>query len=129
MQQVVVEGATIQCNHGGIARLPSGDNRLQVSNKSAVTAGQEVNISFEKGTPNVVVPCPHLNKQISPPTLSPCTATVAATDGVSTLLVIGGAGVLLNNATGKTINADPAEQALLKWTVVDAGQTLLSVDN
>jgi len=35
----------------------------------------------------------------------------------------------LNNATGKTINADPAEQALLKWTVVDAGQTLLSVDN
>ncbi len=128
MPQVVVEGATIQCNHGGIARLPGGDNRLQVSNKSAVIAGQEVGISFEKGTPNVVIPCLHQTKS-SPPVLSPCTATVAATDGVSTLLVIGGAGVLLNNATGKTINADPAEQALLKWTVVDAGQTLLSVDN
>ena len=56
---------------------------------------------------------------------------MAATGGISSQVTIGGAGVLLANATGKTINTDPnpAEQALLKWTVVDAGQTLLSVDH
>ena len=115
MQQVVVAGAIIQCSHGGKAQLPKGDNRLQISNKPVVTAGQEVGISF-------AATCPF--KTNSGP--SPCSATVAASAGKSTLLVIGGTGVLLDNATGQATNAnDPSAN----WKVSDAGQTLLSVDH
>jgi hypothetical protein len=125
MQQVVVAGAIIQCSHGGTARLPKGDNRLEISNKPAVTAGQETGVSFALGAPTTVVPCPHLTP---PPAArsSPCSATQAAQKGISTLLVIGNAGVLLRNASGQATNADdPAA----KWSVADAGQTLLSVDH
>ncbi len=129
MQQVLVAGATIQCSHGGTARLPNGDKRLQISNKSAVTAGQEVGVSFAPGAPTTVVPCPHQTKS-SPPAPSPCSATQAAQNGISTLLVVDNAGilagVLLHNASGQATNADdPAA----KWSVADAGQTLLSVDH
>jgi len=123
MPQVLVAGATIQCSHKGTARLPNGDSRLQVSSQPAVTAGMEAGVSFAPGAPTVITPCP-FQTTTTPPAPSPCTATVAATAGVSTILVIGGAGVLLDNATGQATNAnDPSAT----WSVVDAGQALLSV--
>jgi hypothetical protein len=125
MQQVLVAGAIIQCSHGGTARLPKGDNRIEISSKPAVTAGQEAGVSFALGAPTTIVPCPHQTKS-SPPAPSPCSATQAAQKGISALLVIGNAGVLLHNASGQATNADdPAA----KWSVADAGQTVVSVDH
>lgn len=114
MQNVVVVGATIQCSHGGKAQLLKGDKRLQISNTAVVTAGQEVGVSFAT--------CPFQAGSIK----SPCTATVAATAGVSTLLIIGNAGVLLDNATGKATNANDTSAT---WKVSNAGQSLLSIDH
>ena len=124
MPKVVVAGAIIQCSHLGTAKLPKGDKRLQISNNPVVTAGQEAQVSFAKGEPTTVSPCPFSTSQ----GLSPCSATVAATAGksISTLLMVGGAGVLLEKATGQATNAnDP----LANWKVSDAGQSLLSVDH
>src|SRR6266516_6964876 len=105
MQKVVVVGATIQCSHGGKAQLLKGDNRLQISNKPVVTAGQEAGISFAATQTH----CPFKTSS-TPPVDSPCTATIAAkADGISTLLKIAGAGVLLENASGQATNAnDPS---------------------
>jgi hypothetical protein len=125
MPQIVVAGTTgtiIQCSHKGTAHLPKGDNRLQISDNPAVTAGQEAGVSFAPGSPNVVTPCPYSTSQ-GP---SPCTATLAATAGISTQLMVGGVGVLLDNATGQATNAnDPSAT----WSVLNASQTLLSVDH
>jgi hypothetical protein len=124
MPQVLVAGATIQCSHKGTARLPNGDARLQVAGQPAVTAGMEAGISFAPGAPTVITPCP-LQTTTTPPAPSPCTATVVATAGISAILIIGGAGVLLDTATGPATNAnDPGAT----WSVLDAGQTLLIVE-
>jgi len=117
MPKVLVAGGTLKCSHQGTAKLPKGDSRLQVSSKAAVTAGMEVGLPFPD--------CPLKNPGTAAP--SPCTATVAALPaGVSKLLSVGGAGVLLDSATGQATNpSDPSAT----WSVADAGQTLLSVDH
>jgi hypothetical protein len=114
-KEVVVVGATIKCSHGGQAQLLKGDNRLQISSKSVVTAGQEAGISF-------VTTCPFKTSS-TPPVPSPCTTTMA---GISTLLKVGSTGVLFKDATGKVTNAnDPSAT----WTVSDAGQSLITIDH
>lgn len=120
MPKALVAGAVIQCSHGGMAKLPNGSPKLQVSGQPAVTAGQEVGISFAPGAPTVITPCP----LPGPSNPSPCTATQSAVAGVSTLLKVGGSGVLLDTATGPAINAnDPAAT----WSVASAGQTVLDI--
>jgi hypothetical protein len=120
MAMVVVAGAILRCSHLGSARPTIGDPRLSVDGRAAVTAGKELGISFAPGAPGVLTPCPFS----TPAGASPCTATVAASAGVSTLLLVGGVGVLLDSAGGQAINAnDPAAT----WSVLDAGQTRLAV--
>jgi hypothetical protein len=114
MPQVLVSGATIQCTHGGVSSLMGGDARLTVSEKGAITSGMEVGISFAPGTPAVIIPCNFK---------TPCSATVAAIAGISTMLAVGGMPVLLDTATGIATNAAPAT-----WKVASPGQTLLSAD-
>jgi hypothetical protein len=110
----VVAGAMLKCTHGGMAPIPKGDSRLQISGAAAVTAGMEAGVSFAAGTP----PC--LFATAGGP--SPCTATQAATSGISTKLTVGGVGVLLDSASGLATNAqDPSAQ----WSVALAGQQLL----
>jgi hypothetical protein len=120
MPQVLVSGATIQCTHGGVARLSSGDARLSVSENGAITSGMEAGISFAPGSPAVITPCSFTTGG-NP---SPCSATQAATAGISTLLAVGGTAVLLDTATGIATNTPPAN-----WKVMNPGQTLLSVNN
>ncbi len=113
----VVAGATLKCSHGGMAKIPSGNSKLQLGGAAAITAGQEVGVSFAAGSP----PCPWVNP--SPPgNPSPCTATVKALSGVSLKLTVDGLGVLLDSAQGLATNAtDPSAT----WSVANAGQTLL----
>src|SRR5579875_2589311 len=118
MPQVLVTGATIQCTHGGVISLTQGDDRLQVKGKATIVAGQEAGLSFAPGAPGVTTPCPFSTGGSA----SPCTSTLAASAGISTLLQVGNRGVLLSNATGQTVNTPPAT-----WSVQDAGQTLLSI--
>jgi hypothetical protein len=121
MANVLVVGAILACSHQGQTRLRSGDSRLTVDGQAAVVSGQEVGVSFATGSPGVVVPCP-LTTNAGP---SPCSATIAATGGVSTKLVVGGVGVLLDNAKGNATNAnDPSAS----WSVSDPGQRKLTAD-
>jgi hypothetical protein len=116
--QVLVSGATIQCTHGGVARLSGGDSRLTVSDNGAITSGMEVGISFAPASPTVITPC---NFKLPNGTPSPCSATVAATAGISTMLAVGGTPVLLDTASGVATNTPPAN-----WKVAGPGQTILS---
>lgn len=122
MAFVVVTGAAIECSHRGRVRLSSGNAKLTVDGEAVVTAGQEAGISFAPGSPGLLVPCPKLANAGIPPPPSPCSATLAATAGVSLKLTVDGLGVLLDNATGLATNAnDPGAT----WSVASAGQTKL----
>jgi hypothetical protein len=125
MPNVLVVGGTIRCSHGGVVKLLKGDSRLEIASAAALMSGMETGLSFAPG-PGVVVPCPLPTKQPpGPPGSSPCTATISATTGVSTQLTVGDLGVLLDSASGQATNAnDPAAS----WSVAQAGQTLVSVD-
>lgn len=125
MPSVVVAGGFVDCSHSGRAKLKSGNAKLTVNGASVVTMGMEVGLSFLPPTapitPDNPIPCPHLGPG-SPPPPSPCSATMTATNGVSTKITVGGVGVLLDTATGSAINAnDPGAT----WQVSDSGQTIL----
>jgi len=125
MPNVVVVGGVIQCSHKGTITLSSGDNRLEISSAAALTAGMEVGLSFAPGAPGVLVPCP-FPAPSGPPGSSPCAATIKATAGISAQLTVGGLGVLLDNASGQATNPnDPSAT----WSIAQAGQTLVSIDN
>lgn len=122
MAWVVVVGGVIKCSHQGRARLTSGDNRLEVDGNAVVVQGQEVGVSFATGLPTVMAPCPVTTPAGNP---APCTATVAATTGISTKLAVGGLGVLLDTASGNATNAqDPSAT----WSIDNAGQNKLEAD-
>jgi hypothetical protein len=122
MPNVVVSGGVMQCSHKGTLQLSSGDSRLEISGAATLTKGMEVALSFAPGAPGVLAPCPYTSPSSAP---SPCTATLAATSGVSSQLTVGALGVLLDNASGQATNAnDPSAT----WSIADAGQTLISVD-
>ena len=127
MPNVVVVGGIIQCSHGGMIKLASGSDQLEIAGAAALTSGMEAGFSFQTGEPGVLVtPCPAETPAGSP---SPCTATLPATTGVSTQLTVGGPGVLLDNASGLTLNTGGAvPPPAFTWSVAEAGQTLISVD-
>jgi hypothetical protein len=121
MAKVLVVGGLIQCSHGGTVKLLQGDPRLTIASSAAITFGMESGLSFVPGAPGVVVPCPNPG----PVNPAPCTATLPATAGVSTLLTVGNLGVLLDSAQGQTVN--PVAPAT--WSVASAGQAIVSVKN
>jgi hypothetical protein len=123
MPLVVVEGGIITCSHGGQTRLSSGSQKLTIGGHAVVTSGMEVGIAFtpvgSPPTPANPAPCPIVTPPANTP--SPCTATVAATAGVSTKITVDHQGVLLDSASGNTVNA----QSPGTWSVASAGQTLV----
>jgi hypothetical protein len=122
MPNVVVAGGVIQCSHNGLIQFSGGARQLQVSGSGAITSGMEAKLSFASGSPGVATPCPKVTSS-TPPAPSPCTSS-PATAGVSTLLTVGGVGVLLASAQGPCVNAvDPSA----KWKIASPGETLLSV--
>jgi hypothetical protein len=123
MPNVVVAGGVMQCSHTppGQIQFLSGASQLQVSGSGAITSGMEKGLSFAPPNPGLIAPCPEVMKSTGAP--SPCTSS-PATAGVSTLLMVGGVGVLLSSAQGLCVNpADPSA----KWSIASPGQTLLSV--
>ena len=118
MPNVVVARGVIQCSHGGQIQFSSGASQLQVSGSGAITSGMEAGLSFAPGAPGVKVPCPEKTSSTPPCTSSPATA------GVSTLLTVGGVGVLLSSAKGLCVN--PADSNA-KWSIASPGETVLSV--
>ena len=101
--------------------LSRGSSQLEISGSQAITSGMEAGLSFAPGSPGVTSPCTGELPNGNP---SYCTSAPAQA-GVSTLLLIGGVGVLLDNATGPTVNlAGPGT-----WSIASAGQTLVEVDD
>jgi hypothetical protein len=122
MAFVVVKGAMIQCSHQGQVRLTAGNPKLTVDGQAVVTAGQEAGISFAPGSPGLVAPCPKLANAGNPPPPSPCSATSAATAGLSLKITVDGKGVLLDTASGSTTNLNDPKAT---WSVTSAGQSKL----
>ena len=123
MPQVLVDGATLKCTHAGVLSLSGGNAKLSVDGKGAITAGMEVGLSFAMGKPGVIVPCPVKDPKSGAPT--PCHIDAPATAGISALLEVDAAGVLLDNAQGPALNDSTGPAP---WSVADAGQAALSVD-
>jgi hypothetical protein len=114
---VLVAGAIIQCTHGGTRKIASGDSRLEVAGKGAITYGMEGGLSFAPGAPDVISPCPMQTPAGAP---SPCSATTPATSGIASKLDVGNMPALLDGAGGLTVNAsDPSA----RWSVASSGQT------
>jgi hypothetical protein len=120
MPNVIVVGGKLKCKHGGMLKLSSGSSLLEIAGAETIASGMEAGLSFAGG-PDVLVPCPWATSA-GP---SPCTATQPATAGTSSILSIGGLPALLDSASGQTVNATDSGAT---WSVVSAGQTLLSVD-
>jgi hypothetical protein len=122
MPNVVVAGGVIQCNHGGQIKFSSGSSKLEVNGAGAITFGMEAGLSFAAGSPGVIVPC---TATTAASVLAPCTSS-PATAGVSTIVAIGGAGVLLSNAQGLcvTLAVPPGS-----WSIGSPGETVLSVSS
>lgn len=125
MSFVVVEGAVIQCSHGGQLKLSSGDNRLNVDGNGvngAITLGMEAGLKF--GAPDapvqdMVAPC-SAQTPTTPPKFVPC-VTAAASQGIATKLAVGNVPALLDNASGTTVSgAGPGQ-----WKVANPGQAKL----
>jgi hypothetical protein len=114
MPNVVVDGGVIECSHHSKIKFSGGAPQLQVSGSGAITSGMEAKQKFASGTP----PCTG-----KPPANLPCTSS-PATVGVSTLLTVGGVGVLLSSAQGLCVNlSDPSAT----WSITSPGETVLSV--
>jgi hypothetical protein len=111
MAKILVGGAQLQCSHKGILKLPAGDSRFEIAGAGAILTGAEAGLTFAQ--------CPFKDPTSGLP--SPC-ATLAAVAGQSTKTTVGGVPVLLDSATGPTLNASPAA-AGLTWTVAAAGQS------
>jgi len=117
-EALLVEGGTLQCSHGGMLRLGSGNAAMKADGKAVITATMEVGKSFAGGKPGVTVPCPWPDPNTGAP--SPCSATAPATSGSSQKTKIGGLPALLASASGPAINrTDPAAT----WSVAQAGQS------
>ena len=115
---MLVAGAMIQCTHGGMRKISSGDSRLEIGGKGVVTFGTEAGLSFAPGDPDVTAPC-SMQTPSTPPAPSPCSATTPATSGVATKLDVGGTPVLLDGAGGQAVNpSDPSA----RWSVASPGQ-------
>jgi hypothetical protein len=124
MPNVVVAGGVIKCSHSGQIKFSSGSSKLVVNGAGAITFGMEAKLSFALGAPGVIAQCTQKTNS-SPPAPSPCVSS-PATAGVSTLVTIGGAGVLLDNAQGLCVNAaDPSAS----WSIGSPGETVLSVSS
>ena len=126
MPNIVVIGGLIECSHGGKTQIKSGNEKLKIRDASVVTSGMEVGLSFlpfnAPPTPDNPTPCSHVVPGSSPPVASPCTATVAASIGISTKIKVGTVGALLDTAKGSAVNAnDPSAT----WKISDAGQDIL----
>ena len=119
MAKILVAAAQIQCFHKGTLQLTPGDSRFSIGGAGAILAGQEGSLSFAPGAPGVMAPCPFVDPSTASP--SPC-ATLPAISGQSTKTSVGGVPVLLDSATGPTLNASPAAQGL-SWSVAFAGQS------
>jgi hypothetical protein len=97
---VVVQGGSLLCSHGGTATVASGSTRLTVGSKGVLVSGGEIGLTFSES----------------------CVSAVP-TAGVATKLTVGKMSVLLATSGGPTTNSQAGAG---KWTVQSAGQTKLT---
>jgi hypothetical protein len=123
MGKVLVQGAVIQCTHGGQLKLMTGDARLSVTQNGALTSGMEAGLTF--GSPQAPVagmisPC-SAQTPTAPPAFAPCVTAATLPPGLAQKLTVGNLPVLLDSASGPTVSgAGPGS-----WSVSSAGQQKL----
>ena len=101
---VVVQGGSLLCSHGGTATVASGSTRLTVGSKGVskgvLVSGAEIGLTFSESC-----------------------VSAAPTAGFATKLTVGKMPVLLATSGGPTTNSQAGAG---KWTVQSAGQTKLT---
>ncbi len=120
MGLVVVQGAVIQCTHGGELKLMTGDARLVAGQNGVVTSGMEVGLTFGSAAAPLpgLAPCTAVTPGGTP---SPCVTAAALPAGLAVKLTVGNLAVLLDSASGLTASgAGPGT-----WSVSNAGQQKL----
>ncbi|MGF1430787.1 hypothetical protein [Kitasatospora sp. LaBMicrA B282] len=116
MPPVLVEGAILQCSHGGQVRLAPGAPALTVGDHGVLTAGAEV-LAFATA-PGVLVPCP----AVTPGgTAQPCVTAATLPVGLATKVTVGNQPVLLATANGITASGTGPGT----WQIADPGQQIL----
>jgi hypothetical protein len=121
MAHVVVKGALITCSHAGELAFVAGHEAMTVGGNGVVLAGGEVGMQFLAPplVPGGPKPCSAVDASNHP---APCKIQLAATEGLSTTLKVGGKAVLLDSAKGATFTtAGPGTT----WSVKDAGQSVM----
>jgi hypothetical protein len=125
MGTVLVQGAVIQCPHGGQLKLLTGDPRLTVTGNGAVTSGMEAGLTFaspQVPAPGMVSPCSaQVLPVTTPPTFVPCVTAAALPGGLAAKLTVGDRPVLLDSASGITASG----QGPGTWSVSSPGQQKL----
>jgi hypothetical protein len=123
MAVVLVQGAVIQCPHGGQLRLQTGDMRLVVTGQGTVTSGMEAGLTFgspQAPVPGMVSPC-SAQTPATPPVFVPCVTAAALPAGLAQKLTVGSLPALLDTASGPTVSgAGPGT-----WSVASPGQEKL----
>ncbi|MGA5823990.1 hypothetical protein ACPC54_39860 [Kitasatospora sp. NPDC094028] len=123
MPLVLVEGAVIQCSHGGQCKLGGGSQSLTVGGHGVLVQGAEAGFRF--GAPDspvagMTTPCT-AQTPTTPPKFQACVTAPTLPPGLATKLTVGGTPALLATANGTTVSgAGPGT-----WTITDAGQQLL----
>ena len=112
MPNVLTEGSTLQCVHGGSGKVQASQSKLKVDGKAVLLQSDLL-----KAT---VSDCPNTNAAAGQ---APCLKVTSIISGLSTDLTVDGQPVMLENATGLT-NATPPLPVL--WQVQSAGQTKLT---
>ncbi|MDR3470656.1 MAG: hypothetical protein P4M09_03040 [Devosia sp.] len=113
MPAVITEQSTVVCPHTGQAQLSASQSKLKVAGAAVLVdgdmAGKSISACTTQPDPNTkTVKCLH---------------TAPQTAGVATKLIVGGKGVLLETAKGRTDGK--VLDVFQNWSVQSAGQSKL----
>ncbi|MEW1913743.1 hypothetical protein AB0442_35850 [Kitasatospora sp. NPDC085895] len=124
MPLVLVEGAIIECSHGGACRLPGpGSQQLTVAGRAVLLMGAEAGFAFGNAAtpvPGMITPCTAVVPASGNP--RPCLTQPTLSAGVTVKLTVGEQPVLLATANGPTVSGTGPGST---WKISDPGQQTL----
>ncbi|WP_037684196.1 hypothetical protein [Streptomyces griseus] len=124
MPLVLVEGAVIECSHGGTCRLTGpGSQQLTVTGQAVLLTGAEAGFTFGNAAtpvPGMIKPCTAVVPASGAP--KPCLTLPTVPVGVTVKLAVGDQSVLLATANGLTVSGTGPGST---WKISDPGQQTL----
>jgi hypothetical protein len=105
--KILTSGGDLRCDHmNGVVQLSASQSLVTIDGRPVLVEGDP------EGRP--ILGCPNTGAMIKP-----CTSSLAASAGYSTLLTIDGRRVCLDTVTGLSDGTPPG---IVRYAVVDPGQ-------